>query len=75
MEGMIDKERKKREDVLKKMRTSEVLEYPILGLGLHDNVEIGAGRAVFLTLSAEGYRNLPVYIPKSCLEDFADYLA
>ena len=60
---------------LKKLKANEPLEYAVLGLGLNDNVEIGAGRAVFLTLVAEGYRRLPVYIPKSCLEDFKSYLA
>lgn len=75
IEAMIEKEQKKRQEVLKKLKDGKSLEYAILGIGLNDNVEIGAGRAVFLTLAAEGYKVLPVYVPKSCLEEFNSYLA
>ncbi len=75
IDDMMDREQKKRLDVLKRLKNREPLEYAVLGLGLTDHIEIGAGRAIFLTLVAEGYRALPVYIPKSCLKEFKNYLS
>lgn len=75
IQQMNTQERQKRQDITEKINTGDVLQYPVLGLGLSDNVEIGSGRAVFLTLAANGYKNLPVHLPKSCLEEFQDYLA
>lgn len=43
---------------------------PILGIGVMDNIEIGTGRAEFLTLAAHGLAVMPVHIPKSCESDF-----
>lgn len=47
------------------LRTSSVLARPILGLGLLDNVEFGAGKEIFLCLAANGTTAIPVHIPKS----------
>jgi hypothetical protein len=40
-----------------------------------ENVEIGAGRAVFLTLAALGAKKLPVHIPKTHEDEFSPFLA
>ncbi len=48
---------------------------PILGIGVMDNIEIGTGRAEFLTLAAQGIRTMPVHIPRSCESDFKAYIA
>jgi len=45
------------------------VERPVLGVGLLDTVEIGAGRAVFLTLAAHGYKDLMVHIPTANQKD------
>ena len=54
----------------RKFAAGEPLEMPVLGIGLMDNVEIGAGRATFLTLARLGVRHLPVHVPQSHLKDF-----
>jgi hypothetical protein len=67
-------EKAKRREVEEMMQNGIELPRPVLGLGLADNIEIGAGRAVLLTLAAEGVAYLPVHLPNSCLELFADVL-
>lgn len=74
-EEMPESERLKRQDIKQSLKQEEPLSYPVLGIGINENIEIGSGRAVFLTLAAEGYKSLPVYIPKSCLYEFKEFLA
>ncbi len=69
------RERPKREEIEALLAKNEALEMPVLGIGIHDNVEIGSGRAVFLTLAAHGCKIMPVHIPKSCESDFKPYLS
>src|SRR5690606_17467213 len=45
------RERDRRIEAEKALKGGASLERPILGIGIMDNVEIGAGRAVFLTLA------------------------
>lgn len=47
-----------------------LLERPVLGIGIMDNIEIGAGKDLFLTLAARGVQTIPVHIPKSQIKDF-----
>jgi hypothetical protein len=47
----------------------------LLGIGIMDNVEIGSGRAEFLTLAALGHKILPVHIPIGNKADFKPFLA
>jgi hypothetical protein len=68
------KEREKRLTVEAVLRDGRGLPKPVLGIGIMDNVEIGSGRDVFLTLAALGHEHIPVYIPKSCLKDFKAFL-
>jgi hypothetical protein len=67
-------DQQRRAEVERKLAAGEALEKPVLGIGLLDNVEIGAGRAIFLTLAALGMDRLPVHIPKSHEADFASFL-
>lgn len=69
------REREKRLDVERSLKTGAPLERPILGIGIMDNVEIGSGRAVFLTLAAMGHKTIPVAVPKSCVKDFKPFIA
>jgi hypothetical protein len=64
-EELPEAERPKRTEVERRLIAGEALEKPVLGIGLLDNVEIGSGRAVFLTLAASGIETIPVHIPKS----------
>ena len=68
-------EQARRASVERALETGDSLEKPVLGIGLLDNVEIGAGRPVFLTLAAHGARALPVHVPKTHAGEFAPYLA
>ena len=68
-------EQAKRRAVEQKLAASSPIEKPILGIGLTDNVEIGTGRAEFLTLAARGILDIPVHIPLSHESDFKPFLA
>ena len=50
------------------------IERPILGIGLYDNVEIGSGRAAFVTLAAQGFNRIPVHVRKSQLIHFQGFM-
>lgn len=47
---------------------------PVLGIGIFDNVEIGIGRDVFVTLAAHGIAEMPVHIPRSMERDFRSFV-
>ena len=68
-------ERDKRLKVEKHLVQGHTLERPVLGIGILDNVEIGAGRDVFLTLAAQGVREIEVHIPRSSQSDFNGFLS
>lgn len=68
-------EQPKRKGVEEKLQAAAAIERPILGIGLMDNIEIGVGRAEFLTLAAHGMETIPVHIPKSNESDFKAFLA
>lgn len=70
-----ENERTKRAAIESSLKRQDQLEMPILGIGLLENVEIGSGRALFLTLAAHGYKTIPVHIPKSNTKEFASFLA
>ncbi len=67
-------ERDKRLKVEKHLSSGHSLERPVLGIGVMDNVEIGAGRDVFLTLAARGAQEIEVHIPKSAGDEFKSFL-
>ena len=67
-------EKPKRQEVESMLDRGQPIERPVLGIGLMDNVEIGSGRAIFLTLAARGAATIPVHIPKSSLKEFAPFL-
>lgn len=60
-----EKEQTKAQNILTAAKNGEAIAKPILGVGMTDYVEIGSGRAQFLTLSALGANEMPVYIPAS----------
>lgn len=67
-------ERDKRLKVEQALNKSTAIERPVLGIGLMDNVEIGAGRDVFLTLAAKGEDLIEVHIPVSARGDFKEFI-
>ena len=68
-------ERDKRSKIEKTLPAGGSVERPVLGIGLLDNVEIGAGRDVFLTLAAKGVQDIEVHIPVSNLKDFKQFIS
>ncbi len=67
-------EQPKRREVERLIGAGEALQKPILGIGLMENVEIGSGRATFMTLAALGFDRIPVHIPLSNSDEFEDFL-
>lgn len=68
-------DQEKRTLVENALQNNAPIEKPLLGIGIQDNVEIGSGKAVLLTLAAKGFKTLPVHIPKSNESDFKPFLA
>lgn len=68
-------ERDKRLKVEKLIAQDQPLERPVVGIGLLDNVEIGAGRDIFMTLAAHGLKEIEVHIPVSVQKDFKPFLS
>lgn len=58
----------------KSMESGEALPRPVLGIGLLDNIEIGAGRDVFFVLATSGHKKITVHIPCSNEADFYPFL-
>jgi len=68
-------EQVKRQSVELALANGQNINKPVLGIGLLENVEIGTGKAEFLTLAALGHTKIPVHIPKSNETDFKEYVS
>ncbi len=73
-EDMPLREREKRDAVLTQIQNGEALDLPVLGIGMNENIEIGSGKAVFLTLAAKGQDEIEVLIPSGAQDDFKSFL-
>lgn len=65
-----DANREKRVAIESQLKSGTPLPKPVLGLGIMDNIEIGSGKDVLLTLASLSHDSLPVHIPKSHADDF-----
>jgi len=65
----------KRESIRAAVAAGNSLEKPVLGIGIFDNVEIGAGADIIVTLFMDGISSIPVHVRKSQLNDFASFRA
>jgi hypothetical protein len=70
VEQLSDIVREKREAVERHLKEGAMLERPVLGLGILDNLEIGAGKDVLITLAAHHHEIISVHIPTSHMSDF-----
>jgi hypothetical protein len=68
-------ERDKRVKAEQSLVSGAPLQRPVLGIGIMDNIEIGAGRDVFLTLAAKGQKDIEVHIPLSNTKEFKQFLS
>lgn len=57
-----------------KIKEKKTVEKPILGIGLMDNVEIGSGRDIFMTLAFHGHTTIDAHIRKNQQADFKGYI-
>ena len=73
IEELPENEQEKRRQVQNTLDNNRPIEKPVLGIGMLENVEIGCGRAILLTLAANGIQQLPVHVPNSHKEDFKPY--
>jgi hypothetical protein len=69
-----DANRAKRLRVEERLKKGEALECPVLGLGVTDEVEIGSGRDVLLTLADHEVAVIEVHVPKSHSDDFRAFV-
>jgi hypothetical protein len=67
-------EKPKRDAVEERIKAGQPLDKPVLGIGLLENVEIGAGRAILLTVAAHGIKTMPVHIPATHADEFAPFI-
>lgn len=71
---MAEKIRLRRETIETQIASNSPLERPVLGIGIMDNIEIGSGKDLFLSLAAMGLTTIPVHIPKSNEKDFRVFI-
>ena len=74
-EQLCTKEHPKRKAIEALIKSGKPIPKAVLGIGTQDNIEIGIGRAHFLTLAAHNINTIPVHIPKSNKEDFKPFLS
>lgn len=63
-----------REAAENRIRSGMPLERPVLGIGINDNIEIGSGKDLLLTLAALGGHAMEVHIPKTHRKDFRPFV-
>jgi hypothetical protein len=71
---MAEKVQARRKDIESHLAGNAPLERPVLGIGILDNIEIGSGKDLFLSLAALGLSTIPVHIPKSHENDFRMFI-
>lgn len=74
IDQLSDAARAKRAQTDELLAKGSPLERPVLGLGIMDNLEIGAGKDVLMTLAAHNIDQASVHIPKSHIDDFKIFI-
>lgn len=68
--ALSQRHRRQREHIENLVAEARPLPKPVLGIGMFEHIEIGAGRDVVLTLAALGFGTVPVHVPLAHAEDF-----
>ncbi|MEM6781225.1 MAG: hypothetical protein AAF569_05130 [Pseudomonadota bacterium] len=68
-------QRQSRLDIENDLKAGKGMTKPVLGIGMLGGVEIGAGKAVFLTLAALGHNSIPVHVLKADQDELEDILS
>lgn len=67
--------RNQRRTIESMARDHQPMVQPVLGIGMLDCVEIGAGRDVIMTLAAHGVDVMPVHVPAIMAAEFQKFVA
>lgn len=73
IEELGETEQQKFKSVTNSYDNGDVLERPVLGIGVLDNIEIGSRRDIFLTLAAQGVTEISVHVLKQDEKEFVEY--
>ncbi len=71
---MTQKVQMRRKAIEEDIENNGFLNRPVLGIGIMDNIEIGSGKDLFLSLAAMGLTTITVHIPKSHEDDFRMFI-
>jgi len=69
-----DKNKERRTAAEQLIADGKPLEKPILGIGIYDNIEIGAGTAELCVATLHNIKTIPVHIRTTNLDDFKPYI-
>ena len=69
-DNLAERQRLQRAHVEQLIADRQPLPTPVLGIGMFEHIEIGAGRDVVLTLAAHGIETIPAHVPLAHIEDF-----
>lgn len=69
-DALSQRHRRQREHIETLLADRQPLPTPVLGIGMFETIEIGAGRDVVLTLAAHGVETIPVHVPIAHIADF-----
>jgi len=75
LEELSKKDQPKRIKIEKQIKNNELIEKPVLGIGILDNIEIGIGKEIFLTLASNNIKSIQVHTPKAYTNDFKKFLS
>lgn len=74
-DDLSESRREKRAAIRRRLQAGEALEKPVLGIGIFDNIEIGAGADTLAALVMEGVSIIPVHVRASQLAEFEIFRA
>ena len=69
-DNLAERQRRQREHIELLIAEAQPLPAPVLGIGMFEHIEIGAGRDIVLTLAAHEVETIPVHVPLVHIEDF-----
>ena len=75
LDDLTMQDREKRLQIERALKNADPIEKPVLGLGMLDTIEIGAGKPALLTLAALGLETMPVHIRNADKDHFQKFIA
>ena len=75
IEELSNPDQLKRKEIEKQIINNKSIEKPVLGIGILDNIEIGIGKEILLTLAANNIKNIQVHTPNTYSHEFDKFLS